>query len=236
MKKVLLLLCIALATSCDTLQQLGSMTPGGSSEVAAGLREALRIGTQNSTNRLSAVDGFFKNAMVKIIMPEEAKKAENVLRSMGFSSVVDKAILSMNRAAEEASKFAADIFINAIQQMTISDAIGILRGGTYAATNYFKEKTTLALTDKFRPVVSNALATVEATKYWNDVFTIYNRFSREKVDTDLTAYVTRKAIDGLFYYVAQEEKNIRENPAARVTNLLKKVFGNPNSYIQPTAG
>lgn len=215
-------------SGCDTVQQVlnqsGDANPS-ESEIISGLREALTIGTQNSTNQLSAVDGFFANAVIKILMPPEAQKVENTLRNVGFGSLVDKAILSMNRGAEEAAKSAAPIFINAIKQMTITDAIGILKGGDFAATNYFKEKTTAALTTAFRPVINNALGKVDATKYWSDVFSVYNKFSSTPVNTDLTAYVTGKAIDGIFYEVGLEEQKIRKDPVARVTDLLKKVFG-----------
>ncbi len=219
-------------TGCDTAQQIlkGISYPTGtggltSFEIVSGLKEALTIGTQNSSSQLSAVDGFFKDAAIKILMPEEAKKVESTLRSVGFGSVVDKAILSMNRAAEDAAKGASTIFVNAVRQMTISDALGILQGGDFAATNYFKGKTTDALTQSFRPVIDKALKNVNATKNWNDVFSTYNRFATNKVNTDLPAYVTQKAMDGLFYQIGLEEQKIRKDPVARVTDILKKVFG-----------
>ena len=158
-------------------------------------------------------------------MPPEAQKVENTLREFGLNSVVDKAVLSMNRAAEDAAKSATPIFINAIKQMTITDAINILKGGNNAATNYFKNNTTVALTAAFRPSVETSLSKVNATKYWKDVFSTYNRFSSNPVNTDLTAYVTDKAIAGIFIEVANEELKIRQNPEARVSDLLKKVFG-----------
>ena len=230
MKKFLLIAVVLLATSCETAQQVLNSLPnqtGGltTQQIAAGLKEALTVGTQNGTNQLSAVNGFFANAAVKILMPEEAKKVESTLRGIGLGNVVDKAVLSMNRAAEDAAKSATPIFVNAIKQMTITDAIGILKGGNNAATNYFKEKTTAQLTNAFQPVINKALEKVDATKYWSDVFTAYNKFAATPVNTDLSAYVTGKAIDGIFYEVAQEEQKIRKDPAARVTDLLKKVFG-----------
>ena len=158
-------------------------------------------------------------------MPQEAQKAEKTLRNVGLGKQVDDAILSMNRAAEDAAKSAAPIFINAIKQMSIQDAFGILRGGDLAATNYLKEKTTISLTEAFRPVIENSLKKVNATKYWNTVFTTYNKFSSEKVNTDLAAYVTEKALSGIFYQVGLEEQKIRKDPAARVSDILKKVFG-----------
>jgi hypothetical protein len=194
-------------------------------EIISGLRQALTVGTENGTQQLSVVDGFFKNAAIKILLPDEAKKVESTLRSLGMSSLVDKAILSMNRAAEDAAKGASPIFINAIQQMTITDAVNILRGGDFAATNYFKGKTTSQLTAAFRPVIDRALKNVNATKYWGDVTSVYNQFSANKVNTDLTAYVTQKAMDGIFYQVGLEEQKIRKDPVARTTEILKKVFG-----------
>jgi len=210
------------------IQKVPTKGSGGltNDEVVSGLKEALEVGTKNGTAKLSAVDGFFKDAVIKILMPPEAQKAEKTLRNVGLGKQVDDAILSMNRAAEDAAKSAAPIFINAIKQMTIQDAFGILRGGDLAATNYLKDKTTNSLTDAFRPVIENSLKKVNATKYWNTVFTTYNKFSSEKVNTDLSAYVTEKALGGIFYQVGQEEQKIRKDPAARVTDILKKVFGN----------
>lgn len=223
------LLCLTITSSCDTAQQILNNLPqdGGLStaDIAAGLKQALTVGTQNGTSKLSAVDGFFKDAAIKVLMPPEAQKVENTLRSFGLGSLVDKAILSMNRAAEDAAKSATPIFVDAIKQMTISDAIGILKGGDFAATEYFKQKTTLALTNAFKPVISQSLDKVNATKYWSDIFTAYNRFTTTPVNTDLSAYVTGKAIDGIFHEVALEEQKIRKDPAARVTDLLKRVFG-----------
>ena len=230
MKTLLTITMFLFMTGCETAQQVlsGMNTgPGGltSAEIASGLKEALRIGTQNGAARLAAADGFFTNAAIKILMPEEARKVESTLRSIGLGSLVDKAVLSMNRAAEDAAHSAAPIFVSAIKEMTITDAIGILKGGDYAATNYFKEKTTLPLTNAFRPVIEKALTKVDATKYWNDVFTAYNKFAANPVNTDLSAYVTERALTGIFYEVGQEELKIRKDPAARVTDLLKKVFG-----------
>lgn len=230
MKVLLTLTVFFLLTGCETAQQvLNGMNTGtpalSSTEIAAGLKEALRIGAQNGTGKLASADGFFTNAAVKILMPEEAKKVESTLRNIGLGSLVDKAVLSMNRAAEDAAKSATPIFVDAIKAMTISDALGILKGGDYAATNYFKDKTTVSLTNTFRPVIEKALTKVDATKYWNDVFTAYNKFAAKPVNTDLVAYVTEKSLTGIFYEVGQEELKIRKDPAARVTDLLKKVFG-----------
>lgn len=233
MKLVLVLPLIFASIQCTTIHQATSNFPGSSSstsqqKIVEGLKQALTIGTQNSTNKLSAVDGFFADAAVKILMPPEASNVEKTLRNLGMGSLVDKTILSLNRAAEDAAKSATPIFVDAIKNMTINDALGILRGGDSAATIYFKQKTTGALTEAFKPVISTSLNKVDATKYWSDVFTAYNRVSFKKVNPDLTGYVTQKAIDGIFYEVGLEEQKIRKDPAARVTDLLKQVFGNVN--------
>lgn len=197
-----------------------------SSEIAAGLKQALEVGTNISTDRLSQTNGYFGNALVKIVMPPDARIVEEKLRQVGLGHHVDKAILTMNRAAEEAAKEAAPIFIDAIKQMTITDAVGILRGSDNAATQYLKTHTSAELTNKFKPVIQRALDKTEATKYWKQVFDQYNRIPFvQPVNSDLTAYVTQKALDGLFVTIAQEELKIRKDPVAQVTDLLKKVFG-----------
>lgn len=194
-------------------------------EIAAGLKEALSVGAEKAGNSLSALNGYFGNAAIKIWMPDEAKKVEEKLRAIGLGKQVDEAILSMNRAAEDAAKSAAPIFVNAIKQMSIKDAANILKGGDFAATNYLKDKTTASLTEAFRPVIEKSLEKVDATKYWNTLFTAYNKISLNKINPDLSAYVTEKALSGIFYQVGQEEQQIRKDPLARTSDLLKKVFG-----------
>ena len=194
-------------------------------DIISGLKEALRVGTDSSTKKLSKLDGFFGDAAIKILMPEEAKKMEQTLRNVGMGSLVDKAILSMNRAAEDAANGVGNIFWNAIKQMSIKDGLQILRGGDFAATDYLKSMTSKELTGKFRPVIEASLVKVDATRYWKDVFTAYNRFTINPVNTDLNAYVTERALKGLFYNISLEEQKIRKNPAAQVTDILKKVFG-----------
>lgn len=195
-------------------------------DIITGLKEALSVGANNSASKLSMVDGFFKDAALKIIMPAEAQKVEKKLRAIGFGKQVDQAILSMNRAAEDAAKTAAPIFVNAIKGITIQDGLGILKGGDFAATDYLKGKTLAQLTEAFRPVIEQSLQKVNATKYWNTLFTTYNKFSTEKVNTDLSAYVTEKATAGIFYQVGLEEQKIRKDPMARTSEILKKVFAN----------
>ncbi|MEO7835672.1 MAG: DUF4197 domain-containing protein [Ginsengibacter sp.] len=193
-------------------------------EIVSGLKEALSLGAQKSTDKLSAADGFFKDAAVKILLPKEVRDIESKMRMFGMGKLFDNAELSMNRAAEDASKSAVPIFLSAIKQMSITDALNILRGTDTAATAYLRRTTTLQLTSAFMPIVEESLKKTEANKYWKDVFTTYNRISSKPVDTDINSYVTGKALDGIFYYVAQEEVNIRQNPAGRVTDILKKVF------------
>ncbi|HEY8896341.1 MAG TPA: DUF4197 domain-containing protein [Niastella sp.] len=196
-------------------------------DIVAGLKEALSVGAKNSANKLSAVDGFFANAAIKVLMPPEAKKVETALRTAGMGKLVDNAILSMNRAAEEASKSAAPIFVNAITSMSITDALNILKGSDTAATGYLRGKTVAALTSAFRPVIDTALSKTAATSYWKTVFDAYNKLPTtfNKINPDLAGYVTEKSLSGMFFQVAQEEQKIRKDPAARVTDILKKVFG-----------
>ncbi len=197
------------------------------SEIASGLKQALEVGAKNTTGRLATVNGFFGNALIKVLMPPEAKKVENTLRQLGLGQQVDDAILAMNRAAEDASGKALQIFVDAIRTMSIQDGMAILKGGNNAATNYLKNKTSAALTNAFRPVIQQSLDKVNATKYWSIVFTTYNQLPTtfNKINPDLPAYVTERALNGVFFYIADEEAKIRQNPAARVTDLLKKVFG-----------
>ena len=204
----------------------GSFGSLSNSEVVSGLKQALEVGTKNASGKLSSMNGYFGNQLIKIIMPPEVRKVESTLRGMGMGDLVDKAILSMNRAAEDAATKAVPIFVNAITSMSIQDGMSILKGGNGAATNFLKGRTTAQLTTAFRPVINASLAKVGATKYWTEVFTVYNKVPLvSKVNTDLPAYVTERALNGLFVTIAEEENKIRNNPSARVTDLLKKVFG-----------
>jgi len=216
----------------DKAKSAASSLGGGkkglsSDDIVAGLKDALNHGTQKSTDKLSAVDGFFKDAAVKILLPPDAVKVEKTLRAAGFGAQVDNAILSINRAAEDAAKSAAPIFLNAIKNMTVSDGLNILQGSDTAATGYLRKSTSVQLTAAFRPVIDSSLQKTGATKYWKEIFDTYNKLPTtfRKVNSDLPSYATARALDGVFYYVAVEEKNIRQNPAAQVDDLLKKVFG-----------
>lgn len=233
MKKLVfigILASTSVLSSCDTLNQYSGVinqalgTPS-QTEINLGLKQALEFGTNYSADRLSTRDGYLGNLAVKILMPAEAQKVEKTLRSIGLNSLCDNVITSLNRAAEDAAKEAKPIFVNAIKQMSFQDVTNILLGNQDAATNYFKRTTSIALADKFRPIVNNSLSKVGATRYWGDLTSTYNKLPLvTPVNTDLTGYVTSKAIDGLFIEIAKEEMKIRQNLSARSTSLLQKVF------------
>ena len=234
MKTIFTLLIISVTLgSCETLQQVanaaGAATGVGISntEAAAGIKEALGQGITKSVLQLNNTDGFFRNELYKVLLPPEARKIENTLRDLGFNSLVDKAILQINRGAEDAAGYAKPIFVEAIKNMTLSDAIGLIRNGDTSATHFFREKTTAKLLEAFRPVIASSLQKVDATKYYGDMVTKYNNFPTtfRKLNPDLTSYVTQKATDALFNLIAKEEINIRTNFAARTTDILRRVFG-----------
>ncbi len=236
MKKYIYLLLPAILialpfSGCDVAQQAASAIITGQGqpttlEINNGLKQALEFGTNNGTAQLSAVDGFFANAAVKILFPPEARKAESTLRSIGLGKLADDVILSLNRAAEDAAKEAKPIFVNAIKQMTLQDVTNILLGSQDAATQYFKRATTPDLMGKFKPVIQTSLGKVGATRYYTDAVNAYNKIPLvTKLNPDIGEYVTQKAIDGVFYQIAQEELKIRQNISFRTTPLLQKVFG-----------
>ncbi len=195
-------------------------------EVAQGLKEALTNGISKGSDLVSKADGYFKNPEIKIPFPPDVKRVEDKLRQIGMGGEVDKFVLSLNRGAEDAAKEAKPIFVNAIKQMTIDDAFGILKGQPDAATQFLKRTTTAQLKEKFKPVVQNSLDKVNATSYYSDIVGTYNKIPLvEKVNPDLNEYATDKAIQGLFIMIAKEEKNIRQDPLARTSDLLKRVFG-----------
>jgi hypothetical protein len=207
---------------------LPSAPPAGLSEarIVSGLKEALQIGTQNTVNLTGKADGYFLNQAIKILMPEKLRTVETGLRAVGYGSQVDEFVRSMNRAAERAAPFARDIFSDAITAMSFDDARKILSGGDTAATQYFKDKTTDKLTAAFRPVVENAMNEVGVTRQYRELIGRAQAIpfmKTEGLDTD--QYVVGKGLDGLFLVLGEEEKKIRTNPAARVTDLLKDVFG-----------
>lgn len=220
-------------TGCDTLSQATGqvLTQNGvnlsQAEISSGLKQALELGTNLSADRLSAKDGYFGNIAIKILFPQEAQKAERTLRSLGLNQMADNVILSINRAAEDAAQEAKPIFVSAIKQMSIADATQILLGkDNDAATQYFKRVTSEQLREKFKPIIQTSLDKVGATRHWSDAISRYNKIPLvSPINPDLEAYVTQKAIDGLFVEIAQEELKIRQNISSRNTDLLQKVFG-----------
>ena len=224
-----LLLSISLL-SCDTLSNL----PGSSGtstitevEAAQGIRDALDQGVGRGITSLNKTDGFFGNEAYKLFLPAEAQRIENTLRQLGMGSMVDRAILQINRAAEDAVGFARPIFLDAIRGITIPDAINIIRGPKDAATQYFRQKTTDKLVTAFTPTIKSSLDKFSATKYYAEIVNTYNNFptTLNKLNPDLPSYVVAKTVNALFDQIAKEEANIRANPAARTTDILKKVFG-----------
>jgi hypothetical protein len=210
----------------DANKAIGGEKPLSTAEVTEGLKEALIKGISDGSDLASQLDGYFKNPEIKILFPPDVKKVEDRLRQLGLGAEVDKFVMTLNRGAEDAAKEAKPIFISAIKQMTIEDAWGILRGDPDAATQYLKRTTSAQLKEAFRPVIQNSLNKVNATKYYGDIINRYNSIPLvQKVNPDLNEYATNMAIQGLFTMIAKEEKEIRQDPAARTTELLKKVFG-----------
>ncbi|CAN5847111.1 DUF4197 domain-containing protein [soil metagenome] len=229
-KIIVLFIAVITLSSCEVLNQLPTTTGVGAvteTEAAQGIKEALSQGLGKAVFQLNSTDGFFKDAFYKILLPPDAKKIENTLRSVGLGSQVDKAILQINRGAEDAAGYAKGIFVDAIMDMSLSDAIGLVRNGDTSATHFFRVKTTEKLLAAFTPVIKSSLDKVSATKYYGDLVNTYNNFPTtiKKINPDLTSFVTNRATEALFDLVAKEEKNIRSNFAARTTDLLKKVFG-----------
>ncbi|MFT3885379.1 MAG: DUF4197 domain-containing protein [Flavobacteriales bacterium] len=242
MKNLLLLaLAVGLSASCtaqfpkslkDAADRVKTATGNAglsNDEVIAGLKQALEKGTGSAVSLGSITDGFWKNDRIRIPFPAEAQKVKNTLTDLGIKKPVEDFELAMNRAAEEAVKEATPVFVDAITSMSIGDGFAILKGGDNAATTYLKDKTTSTLITKFRPIVETATKKVALTNYWTPVANAYNSASLftggKAVDPDLDAYVTQKAIDGLFTLIADEELKIRQDPVARTTDLLRKVFG-----------
>src|SRR4030043_1202294 len=211
----------------DVMKTLGSPSRGGhdDSTIISGLKEALSIGTDNAVKNVSQVDGYFGNQAIKILMPEKIQKVADILKKIGYQKQVDDFVLSMNGAAEKAAPQAASIFVDAIKGMTIEDARKILNGGDTSATEFFKSKTHDKIYSAFKPIISSSMDDVGVTNSYKEMMGKYESLpfmSKESVDLD--HYVTNKAMDGLFYMVGQEEKKIRTDPAARITDLLKTVF------------
>lgn len=229
MKTIFLLLSCFTLLSCAELQQVASQFPGmiGTTgiDIAGGLREALDNGISKQVTKLTALDGFYKNQAVKILLPDELKKVDQTLRSIGMSSLADEGIKMLNRAAEDAVKQSTPIFVDAVKNMSFSDAKTILMGNESAATSYLQNSTTTPLYTKFNPVIKNSFAKVGADKVWTNIITKYNNIPFvKKVNPDLTDYTTNKALEGVFRMIAVEEKSIRTDLKSRTSNLLQQVF------------
>jgi Protein of unknown function (DUF4197) len=207
---------------------LGGTTSGplSTEEIGRGLKEALTVGIKNSSSQASALDGYLGNQTIRLLFPPEAQKVEQKLRSIGLGNECDKFITALNRGAEKAAEKAVPVFVDAITKMTIQDALGILRGDKDAATNYLRRTSSQALMNEFAPIMQDAINSTGATKLYGDIANTYNKIPfQQKINPDLQQYATQRAIDGLFLLVAQEEQKIRDNPAARVSDILKRVFG-----------
>jgi hypothetical protein len=236
MKKFFILLLIAIlgiqqidAQFLKNAKKLINSKNNGLTEkdAADGIKEALVNGTGESVKQVSVLNGYWGNPEIKIPFPAEAKEMESKLRTIGMGKKVDEFNESMNRAAEKAASEAKSIFLTAIKEMTVRDAVNIVKGTDNAATMYLKNNTSPQLIDKFQPIIKTSLDNVNATRYWSDLITIYNKIPMvKKMNPDLPQYVTQKAIDGLFIMIAKEELKIRKDPVARTSELLKKVFGN----------
>lgn len=230
----LITVCLTLS-GCAELQQVASQIPqaGGilsTADIAAGLREALDKGIDTQVTKLTAVDGFYKNSLVKILLPAELQKVDKTLRDIGLGSLADEGIKMMNRAAEDAVKQATPIFVSAVKNITFNDAKNILMGNDEAATSYLRTSTSSQLYTKFNPVIKSSFSKVGADKVWNNIISKYNQVPLvKKVNPDLTDYVTNEALDGVYKMIAIEEKDIRNNLNARTSTLLKKVFAAQDS-------
>lgn len=229
LKKSFLLFMLFIFASCAELQDVVTNLPGqtGTSPtmIANGLRQALDFGIDRQVTKLTTKDGFYKNPLVKILLPQELQKVDKALRDIGLSSLADEGLLILNRAAEDAVKEATPIFVTAVKEITFTDAKNILLGPDNAATSYLEGKTGQALYSKFNPVIRNSFSKVGADQIWNNIITRYNAIPFvNQVNPDLTDYVTKQALEGVYTMIAVEEKNIRTNINSRTTALLKQVF------------
>ena len=228
-KRIFALLVFFNLTACAELQNVINELPQGgtlsNADIAAGLRQALDFGIDQQVSKLTQKDGFYKNELVKILLPEELQKVDKALRNVGLSSLADSGLKALNRAAEDAVKEATPIFVSAVKDITFADAKNILLGDDNAATNYLSAKTQTALYDKFRPVIQNSFSKVGADQIWTNLITKYNTLPlTNDVNPDLTDYVTTEALEGVYTMIAVEEKEIRNKISSRSTDLLKKVF------------
>lgn len=229
-KYIIILVFIFNVTSCAELQQVVNQLPQDSTaisntDIAAGLKQALDFGIEKQVTKLTETDGFYKNDLVKILLPDELQKVDKALRDIGLSNLADEGLKMLNRAAEDAVKEATPIFINAVKDITFTDAKTILLGNDDEATKYLISKTQTDLYNKFKPVINNSFNKVGADQIWNNLITKYNTIPfTPDVNPDLTDYVTNEALKGVYTMISIEEKDIRTKFESRTTNLLKKVF------------
>lgn len=228
-KRTFAILIICLTFSCAELQQVVAQVPQtgtlSNDQIGAGLRQALNLGIEKQVSRLTQEDGFFKNELVKIVLPNELQKVDKTLRNIGLGSLADEGLKVLNRAAEDAVKEATPIFINAVKGITFADAKNILLGENNAATLYLEGRTKNALYEKFNPVIQSSLTKVGADQVWSKIINKYNTIPLTKnVNPDLTDYVTQEALKGVFTMIAIEEGEIRNKLSSRSTDLLRKVF------------
>ena len=226
-KKLLVFISILALVSCAELQQVVNNMPNqmDSATIASGLRQALDKGIEKQVTKLTQKDGFYNNQLVKILLPQELQKVDQTLRDIGLASLADEGLKILNRAAEDAVKEATPIFVNAVKEITFSDAKSILLGPNNAATNYLEQRTGKTLYSKFNPVIKNSFAKVGADQIWSNIINRYNAVPFvTKVNPNLTDYVTQEALNGVFKMIAVEEKDIRNNVSARTTTLLRNVF------------
>ncbi|WP_373059860.1 DUF4197 domain-containing protein [Zunongwangia sp. H14] len=230
MKKYLSLSLLFILTSCAELQDIASQLPESgygvsNTEIASGLRQALNFGIDKQVTKLAEQNGFFSNELVRIGLPPELQKVDKTLRDVGLGSLADEGLRVLNRAAEDAVQEATPIFVNAVQEITFTDARNILLGEDNAATNYLLNKTESQLYSKFNPVIQNSLDKVGANQVWSNIIQKYNSIPlTNNVNPDLTDYVTKEALNGVYTMIAVEEKQIREQAASRTTELLRRVF------------
>jgi hypothetical protein len=229
MRKIVALIAVISFFGCSELQQVVNQLPQGGAlgndQIAGGLREALNMGIEKQVSKLTLKDGFYKNELVKILLPEELKKVDNTLRKVGLGNLADEGLKVLNRAAEEAVSEATPIFIDAVKGITFNDAKNILLGNDNAATNYLQQGTKTKLYDKFNPIIKRSFEKVGADKIWTNLINKYNNLPlTNDVNPDLTDYVTQEALAGVYTMIEVEEKEIRTKVSSRTTDLLKKVF------------
>ncbi len=230
MKRLLLCILAFQIAGCTELQQVVNQLPQGPSgigndQIAQGLREALNLGIEKQVNKLTTENGFYKNELVKILLPEELQKVDKTLRDVGLSSLADEGLKIINRAAEDAVGEATPIFVDAVKGITFNDAKQILLGEDNAATQYLERSTQTQLYNKFNPIIKNSFQKVGADQIWNSIITKYNSLPlTNNVNPDLTDYTTNEALKGVYTMIAVEEKEIRTKVSSRSTDLLKKVF------------